>query len=74
MPQRLWNGLLAIAKRIGHAQAWLILTAFYFLVLAPVAAVYRLMADPLRLRPRRGSIWHPRPPIADRMAWATSQS
>lgn len=71
--ERLWNRLLAIAKRLGHVQAWLILTLFYFVILAPVALIYRLAADPLHVRRASGSIWQKRPAISNHLAWAKSQ-
>ena len=73
MPQRLWTALLAVAKRIGHVQAWVILTIFYFVVLAPAALLFQLTADPLHLRRRSGSVWERRPQIPDPRAWAKSQ-
>ena len=73
MLQRVWNGVLTMAKRIGRVQAWLILTVFYFVILAPAALIYRLAADPLRLRPAR-SIWRDRPTPSDPLAWAKAQS
>ena len=72
MRTRLWNGLLALAKRIGQVQAWLILTLFYFVVMAPAALLYKLAADPLRLRPAR-SIWQDRPTIGNPLVWAKAQ-
>ena len=33
------------------------LTLLYFLVLGPFAVLYRLVADPLRLRRREGGNW-----------------
>ncbi len=73
MRTRLWNGLLALAKRIGQVQAWLILSAFYFVVMAPAALLLKLTSDPLRVSRRAASVWHDRPRITDRMAWARSQ-
>lgn len=47
---KLWKKWLRVAQVIGNFQAQLILTAFYFLVFAPLGIIYRLFADPLRLR------------------------
>ncbi|MBI3088396.1 MAG: hypothetical protein HYY91_05905 [Candidatus Omnitrophica bacterium] len=69
----LTQGLLAFAKRVGEVQAWLILTVFYFLILAPVALLFKCAADPLRLRRAPGSIWHPKPPPRDLRQWAKAQ-
>lgn len=68
-----WQGLLACAKTLGRVQTWLVLTLFYFLLLAPVALIFRCVADPLGLR-RRGSPWRPKQEPPDRWAWAKAQS
>lgn len=47
-----WRRWLPIARIIGNFQAQVILTLFYLVVLFPVGLVYRLFADPLRLRTR----------------------
>ena len=47
---RLWRGWKRIGRKIGDFQARVLLTFFYFVVLAPFAMGVRLMADPLRLR------------------------
>ena len=72
--KRVMRGLQAAAKTIGRAQAWLILTLFYFVVLAPVALIFRCVADPLHLRASAGSNWLPKSEPADRWSWARSQS
>lgn len=46
----IWAKWLPIARVIGNFQAQVILTLFYLVVLFPVGVVYRLFADPLRLR------------------------
>ena len=69
----LWRGLLAVAKRIGQFQAWLILTVFYFVIVAPVALIFQLVADPLHLREHAASIWSTRVPPEDPLAWAKEQ-
>lgn len=73
MQNRIWQGFLAFAKRVGQVQAWLLLTVFYVLVLAPVALIFRLSADPLRLRHRGSAIWHTKPKPDDRWRWARAQ-
>jgi dihydrodipicolinate synthase/N-acetylneuraminate lyase len=53
-----WNGWKARARDIGDFQSRLLLTIFYFTVLAPFAVLMRLFGDPLRLRPRApGTAW-----------------
>ena len=65
--------LLKIAKRIGRVQAWIIFTLFYFVIMAPVALIFRVLADPLRLR-SRASLWTSRAPPADPISWGRAQS
>ena len=74
MWKRIQQGFLAFLKRLGELQAWLILTGFYFIVLAPVALIFKLVADPLRLHRSLRSIWHTRPQSADRWRWMRSQA
>ncbi len=70
----LGRALMRVLRAIGHVQAWIILTVFYLLFLAPVAIVFRLVADPLRLRRSTGSPWTPRTaPAGDRLARAREQ-
>ncbi len=49
-----WKKWLKVAQAIGNFQAQVILSLFYLLIMAPVAVLFRLFADPLRLR-RRGA-------------------
>ena len=55
-----WRGLRAVTRRVGEAQAWLLLTCLYFVVLGPMAIVFKGLTDPLRLRRSSGPDWHPR--------------
>lgn len=48
--KRLWRGWKALAEYIGDFQARLLLTVFYFTVLAPFGLALRLLADPLEVR------------------------
>jgi len=71
---RVKAALIALGTRIGRVQSWIILTIFYFVMIGPVALLYRLFADPLRMR-RGKPVWRPRPPAPpDPMAWARTQS
>ena len=65
---------MAVAKRVGQVQAWIILTACYWVLLAPIALVFRWTSDPLQLRKGAAPRWHPKTPPPDRMTWAKSQS
>ena len=55
MVRRLWAGWKRVGRRFGDFQARLLLTVFYFLILAPFALVVRFKADPLGLK--RGGGW-----------------
>ena len=59
--RRLWQSWKRIAYKIGDAQARILLTVFYFLIVAPFAVAIRLFADPLSLKPRTAKGWRPRP-------------
>ena len=52
----LWRAWKALAIRIGHFQSRLILVLLYFVVVGPLAAIVRLVGDPLGVKPR-GSTW-----------------
>jgi len=46
---RIWNGWKRIALKIARFQTALLLTLFYFLMLAPIGSVFRLFGwDPLQ--------------------------
>ena len=45
-----WKAWREIAAYIGDFQARLLLTIFYFTVLAPFGLLVRLFSDPLRVR------------------------
>lgn len=56
-----WEKWKVLARRIGDFQARVLLSIFYFVVLAPFALGFKLFSDPLRLRPLTGSLWLERP-------------
>jgi hypothetical protein len=60
MPRRLWERWKVIARKIGDVQSRLLLSVFYFVILAPFGLGVRMLADPLRLRPQRLSHWLPK--------------
>ena len=74
MGKRVIQLLIALAKRLGQMQAWLILTCFYFVILTPVALLFKRRADPLRLRRGTQTAWRPRSQPLDSWEWAKSQS
>ena len=60
--KRMWEGWKRIARKIGDFQARVILTIFYFLILAPFTLIVRA-SDPLALgKARQHHGWIPRPP------------
>jgi hypothetical protein len=63
MLRRLWAGWKRIGRKIGDFQARVLLTIFYFVILAPFALGLRLLADPLGLKHAAG--WHPVAPRSD---------
>jgi hypothetical protein len=52
----LWQSWKRIASKIGDAQARIILTVFYFVIVGPFAIVIRFWSDPLRLKDGTGWI------------------
>jgi hypothetical protein len=61
--RRAWEGWKRFGKRVGDLQARILLTVFYFVILAPFGLGVRA-ADPLGLR-RTGTGWRPRPPAPE---------
>jgi hypothetical protein len=53
----LWQWWKRIARKIGDAQARIILTLFYFLVVGPFALIIRFWSDPLRLHSKTPGGW-----------------
>ncbi len=53
-----WRQWLEIGRSIAEFQSRLLLTLFYFTVLAPFGMIARVLVDPLRLRRRpAASAW-----------------
>jgi hypothetical protein len=53
----IWKHWKNIGHKIGNFQARLILSLFYFVLVAPFAAIVRFGAKPLRLKISRTSNW-----------------
>jgi hypothetical protein len=51
------QALLQFSERFGNMLSRVFLTLLYFLVLGPFAIVYRLVADPLRIRRPEETNW-----------------
>jgi hypothetical protein len=60
-----WERWKLIAHAIGDVQARVLLSLFYFVIVAPFAAGVKLLSDPLALRARAVPGWLPRPAGAD---------
>ena len=72
---RLWNGWKRFGKKVGDFQARVLLTIFYFVILAPFGLGMRA-ADPLGLRKTGEPAWRPRSPASagDALGRARRQS
>jgi hypothetical protein len=55
-----WKAWRRLARRIGDAQARVLLTVFYFVVLGPFALALRWRSDPLAIKPGAPAGWRPR--------------
>lgn len=54
--KKLWNGWKKAAHKIARVQAKILVTLFYFLILVPVGALFRVFGwDPLASRGFRSS-------------------
>lgn len=51
------RALVVFSERFGSMLSRIFLTLLYFVVLGPFALLYRLVADPLRIRPRSDGNW-----------------
>jgi hypothetical protein len=59
MFKKIWEAWKKIAKKIGEFNARVILTIFYFILLAPLALVVR-RSDPMGIRKNKKGGWVPR--------------
>jgi hypothetical protein len=67
------EALLRASERFGSLLSRILLTLLYYAVLGPFALVYRLVADPLHLRPRPQGNWTPWGSRNDTLAAARRQ-
>jgi hypothetical protein len=58
--RRAWHAWKRIGRRIGDFQARLLLSAFYFTVIAPFGLAVGLAGDPLAIKPATPRGWRPR--------------
>lgn len=59
--RRLWAWWKRVARAIGDFQARLLLSLLYVVLIAPFAVGAKALSDPLTLRRRSPSYWHPAP-------------
>jgi len=58
MLKKLWNFWLKLAHYIGEFNSKLILSLFYFLLLAPIATIYKIKCDILQIKKKGRNLWH----------------
>ena len=56
----LWEKWKRLGKKIGDAQARLLLSFFYFVLLSPFALGMRWWSDPLAIKPHAAKGWRAR--------------
>jgi hypothetical protein len=59
--RRLWRGWQRLGRKIGDFQARVLLTIFYFVMIAPFALIVRWATDPLAVKRRTTKGWRLRP-------------
>jgi hypothetical protein len=60
--KQLWEGWKKIALKIAHVQGNILLSIIYFVVVMPIALLFRMTQDPLSVkRVKKTSYWTPRP-------------
>lgn len=67
----MWDRFKVIGGVVGDVQGRVIVTAFYYTILAPFAIGTRLTSDPLRLR--APGAWLEREPVDNRLDGARQQ-
>ncbi|MBI3818238.1 MAG: hypothetical protein HY286_06065 [Planctomycetes bacterium] len=58
-PTSLVGHVMRFFERFGHMMSRIILSALYFILVAPPGIVYALLLDPLRIKKRPVSNWVP---------------
>jgi hypothetical protein len=58
--RRAWAAWQRFGRAVGQFQARLLLSFFYFVILAPFAVALRLFADPLAIKPGAPRGWRDR--------------
>jgi len=52
-----WEKWKKISNKLLDKEASIILTVLYFILISPIALIYKLFADPLNLKSRSKSFW-----------------
>ncbi len=61
MIRKAWQRWLWFSEKIGAVQSRVILGVFYFTIFLPVGLIYRLIADPLKIKePSIDTNWQPK--------------
>ena len=71
--RRIFQAWMRFAHILGNCWAWILLSLFFLVVITPLGLIYRLCADPLRIKARKPA-WAPMPNQFDRREDATLQS
>ena len=69
----LFRQLSRFTERFGHMMSRIVLTLLYLVLVAPVAALFAPIADPLRIRRWSGSSWTPWTRVNDSLGRARRQ-
>ncbi|MEW6095382.1 MAG: hypothetical protein AB1567_02490 [bacterium] len=60
MFKKIWHAWKDVAHKTGNFQARIILSIFYFIMVAPIAIGVKLFSNPLGLKRRANSYWIPK--------------
>jgi len=60
-----WRSWMKFANVFGNLQMWIILTLIYWVMILPLAIVFKRLADPLALKHSGQPRWIRRPPITN---------
>ena len=55
--KKIWEGWKKVSNKILEKEATIILTILYFILITPIAFIYKLFSDPLNLKTKKKSFW-----------------
>ena len=55
--KKVWEKWKVISNKLLEKEAMVILTILYFILITPIALIYKLFADPLKLKTKKRSFW-----------------